>query len=158
MAAASPATPASRMALSDYMREQMRGRILLSEAAQVPIPVCASCPVEQLPPNFDMVILVETPPDYRALVVDRAGDVIAKPQLSGGVQTLRFQPSPKAFRQGFGAAREDGAGATDEGYYLRFVAAPGADTTQPVDVAITLTEGVGAGDAPWRVFMPTVVR
>jgi predicted outer membrane repeat protein len=150
--------PGEQNALSDYMREQMRGRILLSEAAQVPIPVCASCPVEQLPPNFDMVILVETPPDYRALVVDRAGDVIAKPQLSGGVQTLRFQPSPKAFRQGFGAAREDGAGATDEGYYLRFVAAPGADTTQPVDVAITLTEGVGAGDAPWRVFMPTVVR
>ena len=112
----------------------------------------------QLPPNFDSVLNVQTPPDYRAVVVDKHGDVIAKPQLSGGIQTLKFTPAPRSFGRGFGTARANDSAPASEQYYLQFVAAPGADTTQPVDVVIELVEGVGVGDVPGRLFMPLIVR
>ena len=112
----------------DYLRERLHGRVILNEAARVPIPICAECPVAQLPPNFDAVINVQTPPDYRAVVVDKHGDVIAKPQLSGGIQTLKFTPAPRAFGRGFGTARaNDPAPATSRcicSSWLRLVQTP----------------------------------
>ena len=142
----------------DYLREQLRGRVILNEGARVPIPICAECPVVQLPPNFDAVINVQTPPDYRAIVVDKSGDVIAKPQLSGGIQTLRFTPAPSSFGRGFGTVRASDSTQAGAQYYLQFVAAPGADTTQPVDVVVELVEGIGVGDDPRGLFIPIIVR
>jgi predicted outer membrane repeat protein len=150
--------PNEQNGFGDYLREQLSGRVILSEAARIPIPICADCPVAQLPPNFDSVLTVMIPSDYRTVVVDKSGDVIAKPQLSGVIQTLKFTPAPRSFVRGFGTVRASDSDRTSEQYYLQFMVAPGIETSQPVDVVIQLVEGAGVGDTSSRLFIPIIVR
>jgi hypothetical protein len=129
----------------------------------IPLPVCPDCVINYLPADYQMHIAVQLPINFKARVVDSAGNVVAKGVGAGLTQSLTFSPSPFALTP-LGAAGRQGLDAgsgslplTEFGpdevrYYLEIVPAPGTDLNQEYPLTLTLEGSVT------RLYLPVLSR
>ena len=140
------------------------------EVIRVPIDNCPQCGMGYLPKDLQTRVILKSPVNIAARVVDSAGFVVAKSQTFSKALALNFKAPPFAGNRlrapgGFAAAAHApgaspafGPAADDTLYYLEITPADGVDVSQPYDVEIETATTVIPEKANYQVYLPVLMR
>jgi Leucine-rich repeat (LRR) protein/Zn-dependent metalloprotease len=157
--------PAERQAFGEILKGITDEKVEFNQDFIVPVPVCPECQASYLPDRYETVINVQAPMLFQAVVLDGAGDVVARTVTNATTQVLAFNPAPftqmrfgraSTARGGEGALASGVAVASDElRYYLQIFPAPGTDLSQSYALDLSVTGGIEPAEVG-KVFLPLV--